>query len=250
MSNKYKYVVFDFDGVVCDSTNECMVTAWNAWDRWNKRNGFRRGLKEFTQSEIDTFRRLRPYVRGAGEYYILMRVINAVEQTIRNQKDFDDLCRKWEDQLKSFKEVFFKERNQLRSEDIISWIELHEVYGDVIKAMKDLHDQDRLLIATLKDGESVRLILKNNGIDISPKDILDQSQISSKLEALNYFVSEKKIMKKELCFIDDNVTHLIEPNNDNFNVFLSGWGNTMIEHQEKAREENIPVLETINERDY
>ena len=73
MNNKYKYVVFDFDGVVCDSTNECMVTAWNTWERWNKRDGFRRSLDEFTQSEIETFRPLRPYVRGAGEYYILMR---------------------------------------------------------------------------------------------------------------------------------------------------------------------------------
>jgi len=40
MSNNYKYVVFDFDGVVCDSTNECLVTAWNAWERWNKTQWF------------------------------------------------------------------------------------------------------------------------------------------------------------------------------------------------------------------
>ena len=250
MSNKYKYVVFDFDGVVCDSTNECIITARNAWERRNKRDGFRRSLDEFSHAETDTFCPLRPYVRGAGEYYILMRAINSSDVSISSQKDFDNFCRKWEDQLNSFKDVFFIERNRLRKEDMESWIELHDVYSDVITVMKDLLYQGRLLIATLKDGKSVRLILKNNGINISPKDILDQSQISSKLEALNYFVAEKKIMKKELCFIDDNVTHLIEPNNDDFNVFLSGWGNTMIEHQEKAREENIPVLETINERDY
>ena len=47
-------------------------------------------------------------------------------------------------------------------------------------------------------------------------------------------------------FIDDNVTHLIEPNNDNFNVFLTGWGITMEEHKKIAIMENIPILETIN----
>ena len=49
---------------------------------------------------------------------------------------------------------------------------------------------------------------------------MDQAKISSKLEALNYFVAEKKIRKDALCFIDDNVTHLIEPNNNNYKVFL------------------------------
>ena len=91
-------------------------------------------------------------------------------------------------------------------------------------------------------------ILNKNGIDISQKDILDQSQISSKLEALDYFVNDKKIKKEELCFIDDNITHLTDPSDNNFNVFLSGWGITMDEHKEKARKRNIPIMETINVR--
>ena len=251
MNNKnYKYIVFDFDGVVCDSTNECMVTAWNAWERWNKRDGFRRSLGEFTSSEIKTFRPLRPYVRGAGEYYILMRSINSSDISINNQQDYDYFCKKWEGQLNSFKDVFFIERNRLRKEDMESWIELHDVYNDVINVIKNLHNQGRLLIATMKDGESVKHILKKNEINISPENIFDQSQISSKLEALNYFLTGKKIKKEELCFIDDNVTHLTEPKNNNFNVFLSGWGNTMEEHKERARKEDIPIMEIINERSF
>ena len=99
MNKTKKLFVFDFDGVVCDSTDECMVTSWNAWERWNKRDGFRRSLDEFTQSEIETFRPLRPYVRGAGEYYILMRAINSSDVSISSQKVFDNYCRRWEKQL-------------------------------------------------------------------------------------------------------------------------------------------------------
>jgi phosphoglycolate phosphatase-like HAD superfamily hydrolase len=247
MSNNYKYVVFDFDGVVCDSTNECMVTAWNAWERWNKKDGFRRSLVEFDQCEIENFRPLRPYVRGAGEYYILMRAINSSNYIISNQKYFDELRLEWKDQLSPFKAIFFQERQRLRSENLNSWIELHEVYDDVIKVMKYLHDQGRLLIATLKDGESVRLILNKNEINILPEEIMDQSKISSKLEALKIFVSEKKIYKNELCFIDDNVTHLLEPYKSGYNVYLTGWGNTMLEHKEIAEKENIPIIQTINQ---
>ena len=247
---KYKYVVFDFDGVVCDSTNECMVTAWNTWERWKKRDRFRQSLDEFTQPEIDTFKPLRPYVRGAGEYYILMRAINSSDVSISSQKDFDNFHKKWEGQLNSFKDIFFNERNRLREEDMDSWIELHDVYTDVINVMKNLHSEGRLLIATMKDGESVKLILKKNGLEILPENILDQSQISSKFEALNYFLMDKKIKKEELCFIDDNITHLIESKNNNFNVFLSGWGNTMEEHKGIAKKENIPIMEKINGRNF
>ena len=32
-------------------------------------------------------------------------------------------------------------------------------------------------------------------------------------------MAEKKIKKDELCFIDDNVTHLTDPSDNNFNVY-------------------------------
>ena len=247
---KYKYVVFDFDGVVCNSTNECMVTSWNAWDRWNKGEKFRRTLNKFTQTEIDAFRSLRPYVRGAGEYYILMRAIHSPGVAIVNQNDYESFYTKWKAQLDSFKKLFFIERKRLREDDIENWINLHEMYDDVIVVMKNLYNSGRLLIATLKDSESVKLLLKKYGIEISSENILGQSEISSKLEALNYFVSKKIINKKEICLMDDNLTHLIEPHNHNYNVFLTGWGNTLEEHKERAIKENIPILKTINERNF
>jgi len=246
-NKKYKYVVFDFDGVVCDSTNECMVTSWNAWDRWNNGNQFRKNLNEFNQIEIDAFRPLRPYVRGASEYYIIMRVINSSNVYINNQKDFEKFAIKWQANLKPFQLLFFQERKRLKKMDSISWIELHHIYSDVIRVMKNLDKENRLLIATLKDADSVQLILKHYGIDINSNNILDQSKISSKLQALNYFVSYKGIKKEEICFLDDNVTHLTEPNNNNFIVYLTGWGSTIKEHREQAIIQQIPILEKIND---
>ena len=29
-----KYYVFDFDGVICDSTNECLITSYNAYNKY------------------------------------------------------------------------------------------------------------------------------------------------------------------------------------------------------------------------
>ena len=90
MSKSKKLFVFDFDGVVCDSTDECMVTSWNAWQRWNGKNHFRTTLEEFTDREIDEFRPLRYYVRGAGEYYILRRLLSETNiKLIKRYEDFE-----------------------------------------------------------------------------------------------------------------------------------------------------------------
>ena len=247
VDKKYKFVVFDFDGVVCDSTNECMVTSWNSWNRWNNGNQFRNSLNQFSQAEIDAFKPLRPYVRGAQEYYIVMRVINSSNLKIHNQQDFEKFTIKWEENLKPFQLLFFKERKRLKKVDSLKWIKLHYIYSDVITVMKTLNNENRLLIATLKDSESVQLILKHNGIDINSNNILDQSKISSKLEALDYFIINKEINKEEICFLDDNVTHLIEPKNNNFIVYLTGWGATIKEHKDAAIKQQIPILEKINE---
>ena len=51
MNKNRKIVVFDFDGVVCDSTDECMVTSWNAWEKWNERDAFRTNLREFNEKD-------------------------------------------------------------------------------------------------------------------------------------------------------------------------------------------------------
>src|SRR3989304_9302899 len=174
-NNKAKIIVFDFDGVVCDSTDECMVSSWNAWQQWNNKPGFRINLAEFSDEEKSSFRRLRPYVRGAGEYYILRRSIEeGIDITC--QKAFEQLRDRWVEYLEPFKAVFYKSREQLRRKDLESWINLHPVFNDVLVIMKRLNKEKRLYVATLKDGESVRLILEYHGLYLSPDRLLDQSQ--------------------------------------------------------------------------
>lgn len=246
--NKPKIVVFDFDGVVCDSTDECMVTSWNAWQKWNGRMRFRLDLHEFSDEEQRKFRALRPYVRGAGEYYVLRRSLED-GPCIKNQNTFEQLRKRWKEHLEPFKSVFYDSREKLRQKDLESWIELHPVFDDVIVVMKQLNEEKRLYVATLKDGESVRLILEHHGVRLPPARLLDQSQISSKLEALDLFIEKEKASKDDIIFIDDNVTHLLEPKKAGYNILLTGWGPSLEEHRQLATAKNIPILMNIYEAD-
>jgi len=244
---EYKYFVFDFDGVICDSTNECMVTAWNAWDRWNGGDDFRNNLSSFSKDEISSFRPLRPYVRGAGEYYSVMKNITSGKDNILNQKDYDNYLENEKEFIEPFKNIFLSERQRLRGENIDNWIALHEIYPDVIRALKFLHLKEKLFIATLKDKESVFLILKSVGINLLESEILDQSQIKSKLEALNMVCRDKELKKEDLLFLDDNVTHLIDPHLNGYNVLHTSWGNCLEEHHEEAKKIGMTSLKGLDE---
>jgi FMN phosphatase YigB (HAD superfamily) len=238
---KKKIVVFDFDGVVCDSTDECMVTSWNAWEEWELRDNFRNDLSEFSENYKLSFRKVRPRVRGAGEYYILLRALSE-GISIDNQKIYDELEVRWQENIKPFKTIFFKARERLRSYDINAWINLHPVFDSVMEVMKTLNDQNRLYLATLKDAKSVRLILENKDLNIKKDRLLDQAQIMSKLQALDKFRKQIGCDKKDMIFIDDNVTHLIEPKYAGYSVYLSTWGENREEFMKISKHENIPLL--------
>ena len=241
MINNKIIVVFDFDGVVCDSTDECMVTSWNAWEKYNGRDNFRTDLAEFSREDKLNFRQVRPRVRGAGEYYILHRSFSE-SLDIGNQAAYDKLEKKWSYEITAFKKVFFKAREKLRKIDLEAWIDLHPVFDDVINVMKVLDRQNRLCIATLKDA-SVKLILSKQGLNIGDKNLLDQSKIKSKLEALDIFRRRFDSGVDDIVFIDDNVTHLIEPNNEGYEVYLATWGVQLEEYLHVAKEEKIKTLD-------
>ena len=233
--------VFDFDGVVCDSTDECMVTSWNAWEEWEARDNFRNDLSKFTANNKLNFRKVRPRVRGAGEYYILRRAFSE-NINIENQASYDELEKQWQEYIAPFKAVFFEARERLRHENLDDCIDLHPVYDEVIAVMKALNEQGRLYMATLKDAESVRLILGKQGLVIPTEKLIDQSQIKSKLQALDQFNEHIGCSKKDMIFIDDNVTHLVAPKQEGYPVLMSTWGGVLPEYISMANHHNIKML--------
>ena len=73
----------------------------------------------------------------------------------------------------------------------IGWI--FTVYEWVIDFLRENLDRERLMIATLKDKDSVMKILKHYDLEIDPDLVVDQFEIKTKIEALNRIIESKKI---------------------------------------------------------
>ncbi|TGM44522.1 hypothetical protein EHQ92_12850 [Leptospira biflexa] len=243
---KDKIFVFDFDGVVCDSTDECMITSWNTWQKWNGRNLQRRQVVDFTEEEILNFRKLRPRVRGAGEYFILNKILDE-KITIDNQNDYELLLANNRENIQKFKILFLSERQIFRAAHPTDWILLHSVYPEVINLLRDLNLQNRLYIATLKDFLSIRMILDYYSVNVEDSKIVDEAKIVSKLDALEKILLLSDTTKEKLIFFDDNVTHLFESFSNGFEVYLTAWSNPIPEYLEQAKIARIPIVRNFEQ---
>ncbi len=239
-------VVFDFDGVVTDSTDECMVTAWNTWQAWRGRQGKRSSVDEFSPELKEQFRLMRPYVKGAGEFYIIMRYLedsgNRLRRTFKGQNDYEYFYREWQEHLQPFKAIFYEQRDLLRKKNLRKWIDLHPVFPEVIERLKALSAEKRLYIATMKDSESVELVLEYQGLIHKKDRIFDQAQIKSKLEALDIIAAKEKVAPGEIVFIDDNVNHLFSPFEAGYRCYLATWGSALPEYRAIAEKKGIPTV--------
>ena len=68
----------------------------------------------------------------------------------------------------------------------------------------------------------------------------------NKLESLKKIALIENVEYKKIRFVDDNVTHLRDPQKEGFTVALGDWGYALPEHIESAHKYGIPVI-SINE---
>ena len=104
MSN---FFVFDFDGVVCDSTNECLVCSSNAMKKYEGKTNYKYYLSDFSNEFRSRFSTLRPFVKGGSQYYTLYKILNSdinIEQI--TQQTFDELHKNFLQNLKYISHIF------------------------------------------------------------------------------------------------------------------------------------------------
>lgn len=242
MNKLNKTFVFDFDGVICDSTYECLINSFNSYNFYlsNKKN-FIESIKDIDTKLVEDFKLVRPYIKGAKEYLKFYDYYeNEKNINVNNFIEYENQKLDYEKFLK----IFYLMREDLKKNNLNRWISLNLVFDDVKSFLNSL---DSYFIATLKDKKSVIQIMKYHRIKTHENKILDFSIIKSKIEALNKIINKYSIKKNNLIFVDDNAFHLIEPNFLGYKVFLSNWADLNNDkHIEIAIENKIDIIDNIS----
>jgi len=228
-------VFLDFDGVICDSILETLVSSWRGYY-------LLRGEEEpraMPVTLLQEFKRLRPFVR-AGEDFILIHELVADKIPIHSQQVFDDqLTQRGERRVTDYRESFYAARRELLMHDREYWIGLNRLYPHVAPCLSDWSSSPSLYILSTKRAGFIVEILHAKGIPMDPKRVLSCEAREKKniiLQTLAARGSERAL------FVDDQIDHLTsEPARDpRITGCLASWGYIQRQWLEDSR--GIEVL--------
>lgn len=240
---KKRVVILDFDGVLIDSSQEVLVSAYNTAS-----DELLEHPDQLSQDFKELFTRYRPLPKSAGEIVLLAKIC------LRKDKSFHLSSEVFHRELNlnsnlilEFEADFFKRRELLISKSVDSWLNLNIPYSPFFDFIKD---QD-FVILTYKNPEAVLRILTANKLEIEPARVFSGIAGVGKLEC--FLNITKSFPAHSYLFIDDAVRNLevlangLTVHNIDLSLHLAAWGYTNDESRKIASSSGFNVLNSQEE---
>jgi len=207
----------DFDGVICDSIQECFASSRIAYFNYFK-NEEADTIKNETKN---AFYSLRPYVRN-GEDYLFLHEIIEKEIIINNQKDFNFYVeQQGPKKTLSFRELFYKARNFLLNTKHDYWLNMNPIFANLKESFNKSFAIPSVFILSTKKPDYIKEILDFHNIYINPERIIN-SLNKKKCSIISQILNLKEM--KTAIFIDDQIDHLIQNQDRRIRTYLASWG--------------------------
>jgi hypothetical protein len=194
-------VFLDFDGVICDSLLECLVSSWQ---------GYYRLYLGKQEAEVPItlrreFSKLRPYVR-AGEDFILIQELIDSRISVQSQEQFDaQLALRGEEKMARYKKLFYTARRDFLVNQRSYWIGLNRIYPHVYRSLGGWAASPCLYILSTKRADYIIEILRANNIQMDQRRVLS-CRAREKKETILRTLDERGCTSA--LFIDDQIAHL------------------------------------------
>jgi phosphoglycolate phosphatase-like HAD superfamily hydrolase len=207
----------DFDGVICDSINECLVSSWISYYK---------NIKEYYPIQVTAdmrilFSRLRPFIRSGPDYVLIQKLID-MGCEVRNQHEFDrHLEKAGKDTIRYYGEIFYRAREELLRQDRDYWMALNPLYKHMIEPLRLNAENEKLIIVSTKRQDFILEILGFNRIDFSPERVY-LADTKAKIVIVEEVRRASGFM--QAVFIDDQIDHLLPNRNKSIMPALASWG--------------------------
>jgi FMN phosphatase YigB (HAD superfamily) len=231
-----RVLVFDFDGVICDSWQECALVTWNAHHNRPPAEFGTAAFYALPAGFIERFRALRGFARHLGHFLVPLL---PASDLIRTQEDFDRCYSALApDTVNEFITQASRYRAMVRHEKRESWLALQHMYEGMPDLLSEL--TAHLYLVTGRDSACVRDLLSPHGIDLSLDRIYGEQQ--SKLAALADIQAREGVQAERVYFIDDSLSNIINAWEAGHSVGWAIWGYSAPEHHDKAVRLGVPQL--------
>jgi phosphoglycolate phosphatase-like HAD superfamily hydrolase len=245
-----KVLALDFDGVICDSARELFHVGLRTYlsffpdSSLAERPGIDTGLELESDPSYRKFLDLTPLGNRAEDFGVALRAIDS-QVEITDQIEYDSFYASLDpDWLRSFHVRFYQHRIELRECDYDRWLRMHAAFTEFTNFLPKASDRARLAVVTAKDRSSVRILLRQFGIEsLFPSDlILDKDTGIHKISHLRILQRRTDVPFGEITFVDDKVNHLLGVAELGVRLVLAGWGYNGEREHRLAREHGIAVV--------
>ena len=212
-------LVLDFDGVICDSIDECFASSWIAFHTLYRKEAPSR-VPAACRRE---FARLRPFVRSGEDFLLIQQAIDQGGSP-ESQAEFDLLARAaGPATLQRFRELLQAARTRMRAKDREAWLALNRIYPHVLVSLARMPWDAPLYVLSTKNTSLIAEILSSNGIGV-PAERIRFSSSDQKLPAVERLRVESG--RARAIFVDDQRDHFagdagapgaVDP-------YLASWG--------------------------
>ncbi|WP_446469535.1 HAD family hydrolase [Xenorhabdus stockiae] len=228
-------IALDFDGVVVDSINECLLISWNIINGHGYQQFNERTLKLIPSDFKKLFRNYRNYMRHDG-HFIVPYYFNDKFYIDKNSLEsiYSNISKSDKDK---FRDLFIEYRNSVRNLYPDVWISLHR---PLINMKSLLNIGDECIIVSGKDSESINLLLESMGIKFPMSKIY--GRMTSKSELLGDIKNESYMMGNKFIFIDDNLDNVKEAIEHDIPSVWAEWGYNVKEQFREARKFKVPSV--------
>ena len=257
-----KILAVDFDGVISDSALKSLFVSHNAYCRHFgsevKKNfggelftfeNWEQMKREYNR-EMEKYRQLRSYIEISGDFFVMIKIIEE-QIEIHTQEDFKKIRNQMEFDYHFFHNLFFQEKEKWQKKDFGKWFSLSPIFEDVVEGIKKfLAEGQKVVIATSNLGKAIHPAFHPDylGFHVDLKDIFDKNYGKNKSDHMKAIAEQYRVGYSDICFIDDQLSYLLETQQLGVNVFMAGWGYCTEEQKRIAREKGIMVIE--EEKDF
>jgi len=219
-------LIFDFDGVLINSLDEVVVTAYNATT-----GGLVTCLAEVPPDLVLMFKNNRFHVQPIGDAIALMNWCLMRQpkdpQRILTREEFRNMVRDSDRPLIDRTNLIYSTRKRFIDKDIKRWLALHQTYQPLWDELIQ-HQNHPFVILTNKNHDATLRLCRHFGLNIDAGDIYSGDKGVTKIE--NMLQIQERFGRRQFLFIDDSIKNLQEldlhfnRNKKVLSLALAAWG--------------------------
>ncbi len=229
----HKIFALDFDGVIADGLNECILVTWNGYYAKSLDDFSIQGLANVPDWFIERFTQCRNFAKHLRHFAV---AIFDRDTPIYTQEDYEHLYLSLDpSEVESFTNKVNNYRANARTERESLWLDMHTLYPYIQSFLEIL--EAPLYIVSAKDSESIIKILARTGINVSPERVFGEQRY--KPVALKEIQQREGRRPEEIFFLDDNIMNVIEAKQETYSAYWASWGYRAEHHLELAYQHQV-----------